>query len=434
MSPGVSVELLAERRAAFQERIGEGIAIVPGARLQARSNDVDYPFRQSSDLLYLCAWPQPEAIAIISKDRFILFVQPRDPSAETWTGRRPGVEGACERYGADEAHPIAEFSERLPGLLGDFPRLFYSLGVETRLDRSVRDALRAIRARARSGVRAPREIVDPYEILHEMRLFKDPTELELMRHAAEISREAHHEAARLCRNGSTEYEIEAILEWVFRKRGGAGPAYPSIVGSGENATILHYTENRDTLRPGQLVLIDAGCEYAAYASDVTRTYPVDGRFEGIARDVYEIVLRSQADAIEKAGPGVTLTEIHDVATRTLVDGLIELGVLEGDAQELMVQEKHTPFYMHRTSHWLGMDVHDVGEYRIEGKPRPLEPGMVFTIEPGLYFGAEEQTCPEKLRGIGVRIEDDLVITEAGCEVITDAIPKQVNEVEAWMRS
>ncbi len=434
MSAGVPAELLAERRAAFQERIGEGIAIVPGARLQTRSNDVDYPFRQNSDLLYLCAWPQPEAIAVFSKDRFILFVQPRDPGAETWTGRRPGVEGACERYGADEAHPTAEFQERLPGLLGDVPRLFYSLGAEPRLDPIVREALREVRRHTRGGVRAPNEIVDPYGILHEMRLYKDPAELALMRRAAEISYEGHHEAARLCRSGNTEYEIEAVLDWVFRKRGSTGPAYPSIVGSGDNATILHYTENGDTLREGQLVLIDAGCEYEAYASDITRTYPVDGRFEGIARDVYEIVLRAQADAIEKAGPGVALTEIHDVATRTLVSGLIELGVLEGDAQELMEQENHTRFYMHRTSHWLGMDVHDVGEYHVEGKPRALEPGMVFTIEPGLYFGAEESKCAEKLRGIGVRIEDDLVVTEAGCDVISKNIPKRIDEVEAWMRS
>ncbi len=420
----ISTGLLAERRAAFQEQIGEGIAIVPAAALRLRSNDVTYPFRQSSDLLYLCGWPQPDAIAVFSKDRFILFVQPRDPRAETWTGRRPGVDGAREQYGADEAYPIEEFEARLPGLLADVPRLFYVLGSEAGLDRKILDALGEVRGGARRGVRAPGEIVDPTEILREMRIYKHPEELAVLQHAAEISREAHHEAARLCRHGNTEYEIEATLDWVFRKRGAAGPAYSSIVGSGENATILHYTENRGTLRAGELVLIDAGCEYEWYASDVTRTYPVNGRFEGAARDVYEIVLRAQSAAIEKAAPGVTLVEIHAVATRSLVEGLIEL----------MAQGSYSPFYMHQTSHWLGMDVHDVGDYRIEGKPRALEEGMVFTIEPGLYFSASEERTPERLCGIGVRIEDDVAVTETGCEVITDAIPKRIDDVEAWMRS
>jgi Xaa-Pro aminopeptidase len=425
---------LATRRQRFQGEIGEGVALIPGGRLATRSNDVEYVFRQRSNLLYLTGWEQPEAAALLTKERFTLFVQPRDPDAETWTGRRPGTEGAVNGYGADEAFPFAELGERLPGMLENAPRLYHTFGLDPHLDESVLAALKQVRGRSRTGVTAPAEIVDPCLILHEMRLRKDEQELAIMRAASDISREAHHAAARRCKEGVHEYELEAELAHVFRRRGGSGPAYPAIVGSGDNATILHYIENRDPLKAGDLVLIDAGVELHGYASDVTRVYPVGGRFEGIGRDVYLAVLDAQEKAVRAARPGVTLTEIHDVAVRSLTEALVQLGALEGEVDGLIESEAYKPFYMHTTSHWLGLDVHDVGDYRVEGKPRALEPGMVFTIEPGLYFGRREEKSPEALRGIGVRIEDNVFVTEDSCEVLTRDIPKRIDDVEAWMRA
>jgi Xaa-Pro aminopeptidase len=283
-------------------------------------------------------------------------------------------------------------------------------------------------------VRAPSEILSPHDLLHEMRIHKSPAELAIMRAAAGVSREAHLAAARLCQPGRYEYELEAALHSVFRSSGGAGPAYNSIVGSGDNATILHYVENSAELRSGELVLIDAGVELHGYASDVTRVYPVGGRYTGAARDVYQAVLDAQLETLAAVRPGVTLKELHEVALRRLVLGLIALGALSGDVEELIASEAYKPFYMHSTGHLLGLDVHDAGQYAVDGKPRPLEPGMCFTVEPGLYFGMREPKCPEKLRGIGVRIEDDVAITGAGFEVLTAEIPKRIDDVEAWIRN
>jgi Xaa-Pro aminopeptidase len=425
-------ELFAERRARLREQIGDGVALPPGAHLATRSNDVDHVFRQQSDLLYLTGFDQPDAVCVLRRNKLVLFVQPRDPAAETWTGLRHGVEGAQQRFGADEAYPIDELEQRLPNLL-EAPRLYCRLGRDRAFDDVVHRALDVLRVRARRGATVPGEIVDPGEVLGEMRLRKHPEELRVMRAAAEISRDAHHAAARLCRAGTWEYEIEAELFRVFRGRGGAGPAYPSIVGSGENATILHYVENTSRLEPGELVLIDAGVELNGYASDVTRTYPVDGRFEGPGRDVYAAVLSAQEAAIGLIGPGVTASDVHRAAVRVLCEALVELGALEGDPDELTESEAHRPFYMHSTGHWLGLDVHDVGAANVDGKPRPLEPGMVITCEPGLYLSAREEKTPPELRGIGVRIEDDVVVTEEGHEILTHDIPKRIDDVEAWMR-
>ncbi len=427
-------EVLAQRRARFQTRLGDGAALVPGARRVRRSNDVDYVFRQRSDLLYLTGFDQPDAVALLTGERFVLFVQPRNAAAETWTGRRPGVEGALRDYGADEAHPIAELGERLPTYLENVPRLYHRFGDDQALDEIVLQALERVRGRVRAGVTSPEEIIGPQSILHEMRLIKDTHELEILRAAADITREAHHSAARRCREGAWEYELEAALLHDFRARGGTGPAYPPIVGAGENATILHYTENCSRLAAGQLVLIDAGVELHGYASDVTRTYPVNGRYEGRARDVYAAVLRAQQDALAAIHVGTTLRAIHEVAARSLVKGLLELGVLGGVPDELFKEQAYQPFYMHTTGHFLGLDVHDVGNYHVGGKPRPLEPGMVFTVEPGLYFSAENERIPAELRGIGVRIEDDVVLTRDGFEILSEAIPKQIDDVEAWMRA
>jgi Xaa-Pro aminopeptidase len=425
---------LSERRRRFQSQLGEGVALVPGARARTRSHDTDYPFRQDSDLWYLTGWEQPEAVAVFTQNRFTLFVQPRDPLLETWNGRRPGTEGAVNRYGADESHPIGELSGRLPGLLENRPRLWHSFGRDRALDDLVVAALADVRGRARRGVTAPGEVLSPHDAIHEMRLRKSAGELEIMRGASAISAEAHHCAAHLCRPGVREYELEAELLRAFRRGGGAGPAYNPIVGAGDNATILHYVENRDALESDQLVLIDAGVELHGYASDVTRTYPVGGRFSGAARDVYQAVLDAQAAAFRAVAPGVTLPDLHAAALRQLVLGLVALGALSGDVDELIKAEAYKPFYMHSTGHLLGLDVHDVGSYYVDGKPRPLEPGVCFTIEPGLYFSSTEPKSPAHLRGIGVRIEDDVVITPGGYENLTAAIPKEIADVEAWMRS
>ena len=428
-------EALARRRARFQAQLGDGVALVPGAKRVRRSNDVDYAFRQRSDLLYLTGFDQPDAVALLSRDRFVLFVQPRDPAAETWTGRRPGMEGALRDYGADEAYAIGELPEQLPLYLENVPRLYHRFGDDPDLDEIVHLALNRVRGRVRAGITAPEETVSPQSLLHEMRLIKEDCELEILRAAAEISREAHQAAALACREGAWEYEIEAALLHVFRARGGSGPAYPPIVGAGENATILHYIENCSRLAAGQLVLIDAGVELHGYASDVTRTYPVGGRFEGRAREVYAAVLRAQQDALAAIDVGTSLWAIHEVAARSLVKGLLELGVLGGAPDELFEEQAYQPFYMHTTGHFLGLDVHDMGNYNVGGKPRPLEPGMVFTVEPGLYFSVDNERIPEELRGIGVRIEDDVALTSEGTvEILTEAIPKEIDDVEAWMRA
>ena len=430
----ISPTELAERRRRFQAQLGEGVAIVPGAHGRTRSHDTEYPFRQDSDLWYLTGWEQPEAVAVFTQGRFTFFVQPRDPVMETWNGRRPGVEGAVSRFGADEAFTIAELAAKLPGLIENKPQLWHTFARDRALDDLVTTALSDVRARARRGVTAPGDIRSPHDVIHEMRLRKSPAELDIMRAASAISAEAHHCAAHACVPGAREYELEAELLRIFRKRGGLAPAYNPIVGTGDNATILHYVENKDALEAGQLVLIDAGVELHGYASDVTRGYPVGGRFQGAGRDVYQAVLDAQHAAFAAVRPGATLPDIHAAALRQLVVGLVALGALAGDVDELVKTEAYKPFYMHSTGHLLGLDVHDVGAYHVDGKPRLLEAGMCFTIEPGLYFSASEPKTPATLRGIGVRIEDDVVITEHGHENLTAAIPKEIADVEAWMRS
>ncbi|MDX1648339.1 MAG: aminopeptidase P N-terminal domain-containing protein [Myxococcota bacterium] len=425
------------RRRRFLEAMGEGaVALLQGARPATRSADTEYPFRQDSDFHYLTGFDHPCAVAVLRTDGgppFTLFVQPRDPAAETWTGYRPGIEGARHGYGADEAHPIDDLEKELPGILERARRVFHVIGRDRRLDERIVDILEGMRLRSRLGLEPAEAIVDPRSILHEMRLVKEPDELAIMRRAADITAEGHHEAARLAHGGRREYELQAALEWVFRRRGAAGPAYGSIVGGGRNATILHYVQNDAELRDGELVLIDAGCELEGYASDVTRTYPVGGRFGGPARAVYEVVLEAQEASLRASHPGATLEDVHQASVRRLVEGMVALGLLEGDVEELVAREAYRPWYMHRTSHWLGLDVHDVGSYARDGKPRRLEPGMAFTVEPGLYVPADDENAPAGLRGIGVRIEDDVVVTEEGHENLTHAVPKRPEDVEAWVR-
>jgi Xaa-Pro aminopeptidase len=411
----------------------DAVAILLGARLVTRSNDTEYPFRQDSDFWYLTGFDHPNAVAVLRSDggpEYTLYVEPRDPAAETWTGYRPGTEGAVRDYGADESFPCAEFLTHLPELVGRAARVFHVLGRDVRVDSTLTESIEGLRRRSRLGVNPPEAIVDPRSVLHEMRLRKEPGELDILRRAAAISAAAHREAARRAQPGAWEYELEAALEYTFRSLGARGPAYTSIVGGGRNATVLHYVRNDQKLSEGSLVLIDAGCELEGYASDVTRTYPVGGRFTGPCRDLYEVVLAAQHAALGHCRPGSTLVQVHDAAVRTLVEGLLALKLLEGSVDELVAEEKHRDFYMHQTSHWLGLDVHDVGAYKLGGEPRPLEPGMVFTVEPGLYVSPDNEAADPRFRGIGIRIEDDVTVTDTGCENLTAAIPKHPDELEA----
>ncbi len=429
--------MYAARRQRLLERMGPGaVAILQGARLLTRSADTEFPFRQDSDFRYLTGFDHPHALAVLRSDGgppYTLFVEPRDSKAETWTGYRPGVEGAVTDFGADEAYPVAELDAKLPGLLERAKRLFHVLGRDAKLDARIVEILEQMRLRSRLGLVPAAEIIDPRHVLHELRLRKEPAELAIMRRAASISAEAHREAARIAEDGRFEYELEAMLLYQFRRLGASGPAYGSIVGSGRNATVLHYIRNDQKLVDGELVLIDAGCELDGYASDVTRTYPVGGSYRGVQRAVYEVVLEAQLAGLALAKPGATLPAIHEATTRRLVEGMRELGLLSGSVDDLIRSEAHRRYYMHNTSHWLGLDVHDVGPYAVEGKPRSLEPGMVFTVEPGLYVAADDEEAPAELRGIGVRIEDDVAIHADGCEVLTAAIPKHPADVEAWLR-
>jgi Xaa-Pro aminopeptidase len=427
----------ARRRRVLDVMEPGSVALFLGAKHAVRSNDTTFPFRQDSDFHYLTGFDHPNAAALLRKDGgppFTLFVEPRDPDAETWNGYRPGVEGAKSDFGADEAHPIGALVEKLPSLVGKTQRLYHVLGRDPKVDAKLTETIDMARMRSRAGLSAPDAVLDPRAIVHELRLFKDADELDWMRRAAEISREAHGDAARMAKAGVNEFELEAALDYAFRRRGAAGPAYESIVGGGANATILHYVANDQPLQDGTLVLIDAGCELAGYASDVTRCYPVGGRFAGAARDVYEVVLAAQIAALEVSRPGNTLEDVHTAALRKLVEGMIALGLVTGTIDDAIQGGAYKPFYMHRTSHWLGLDVHDAGAYQKDGKPRPLEPGMVFTVEPGLYVSVREEKAPAQLRGIGVRIEDDVLVTDDGHENLTAAIPKSVADVEAWCRS
>ncbi|NNL65486.1 MAG: M24 family metallopeptidase [Myxococcales bacterium] len=415
--------------------MGEGaVALFLGARPATRSADTHYPFRQDSDFHYLTGFDHPGAAAVLragAEPAYTLFVEPRDPAMETWNGYRPGVDGAIRDYGADAAHPADELLERIPELLSGASRAFHVLGRDAAVDARITATIDEMRLRSRTGVVPPSEIVDPRAIVHEMRLFKEPGEIDVMRRAAAITAEAHQAGARLMQPGNFEYEVEAAINHTFRRRGAAGPAYESIVGGGRNATVLHYVSNGDKLSDGELVVVDAGCELDGYASDVTRTYPVGGRYQGAAKAVYEIVLGAQEASLAVAAPGRTLDEVHEASVRVLVEGLCGLGILSGELDGLIESQAFSPYYMHRTSHWLGLDVHDVGSYAVDGRARPLEPGMVFTVEPGLYIGADAEV-DERFRGIGVRIEDDVVIHDGGHENLTSQVPKRPADVEAWM--
>jgi Xaa-Pro aminopeptidase len=412
------------------------VAILAGAREATRSNDTHFRYRQDSDFYYLTGFEEPESIAVIApahkEHPYMLFVRPRDPEREIWDGRRAGTDGAKEQYGADAAFTFAEFPEKLGDLINNARQLYYRLGADAELDEMLVSQIRRMRAGVRRGIMPPESITDPGAIIHEMRLIKSDAEIETMKRSADIAAEAHREAMKTARPGLKEYEIEALIEYVFRRNGASAPAYSSIVGSGPNATILHYISNDATLLDGELLLIDAGAEYGGYASDITRTFPINGRFTDAQRDIYELVLEAQTTCIEMVKPGVTIDELHNRSVEILTAGMVRLGLLEGDPQKLIEEETYKRFYMHRLSHYLGMDVHDVGRYQLDGQPRPLEAGIVITIEPGLYIASDAEAVPDKYRGIGIRIEDDVLVTDEGRRVLTDEAPKQIDEIEKLM--
>lgn len=423
--------------AEFMKRLPENaVAIIPSSLEATRSNDTHYRYRQSSDLLYLTGFDEPEAIAVIAPSRekkYTLFVRPRDPEREIWDGRRAGVQGAKEMFGADEAFPVEEFKEKLSDILNGAQNLYYRVGDgNPELDQTIISQIARLRAMGWRRAVPPEAIVDTAAILHEMRLIKTEDEITLMQRAADIAAEAHRLAMQEARPGINEYEIEALIEYHFRKSGAAGPAYTSIVGGGANATILHYINNDARLRDGDLLLIDAGAEYEGYASDITRTFPVNGRFTKAQREIYELVLEAQTACIEMTRPGVTMDELHNLSVEILTEGMVRLGLLQGETARLIEEEKYKQFYMHRLGHFLGLDVHDVGRYQVDGESRALEPGMVITIEPGLYIAADTKEIPEEYAGIGVRIEDDVLVTAAGRRVLTDKAPKEVKEIEELM--
>ncbi len=425
--------MFADRRKAMLEAMGPGVMILPAPPTAIRNNDVEHEFRQGSDLYYLTGFDEPESVLVLTtvhaEHHAVLFLRKRDPERETWDGPRLGAERAPSELGVDAAFPISELDERLPSYMENTRRVYYRLGLDRRFDDRFLAALDVVRMRARRTGEFPSEIVDPGVILHEMRLKKSAQEIAVMRRAAAITREAHLAAMRAARPGRYEYELEAELLRAFRAHGSERPAYGSIVGAGPNATILHYRRNDRRLEEGELVLIDAGAEFGYYASDVTRTFPVSGRFSPEQRAIYELVLRAQLAAIEQVRPGATLDTIHERAVAVLVDGLLGLGLLQGEREHILEQGDYKRFYMHRTSHWLGMDVHDVGRYHQAGAPRALEPGFVLTVEPGLYIAPHAEVDP-RYRGIGVRIEDDLLVTADGHENLTGDIPKEPSELEA----
>ena len=423
------------RRARLAQAMQGGVAVLPTAPERVRNRDTHYPYRYDSHFYYLTGFAEPEAVLVIvagAQPKSLLFCREKNEERETWDGFRFGPAAARERFGFDEAHPIAALEAKLAELLADQPALYYPVGADAAWDARAMGWLNAVRAQARAGVGAPERVQDVRALVDEMRLVKDAHELGVMRRAADISAVAHRRAMQAARPGRFEYELEAELLHEFRRSGAQFPAYWPIVASGANACVLHYASNDAALRDGDLVLIDAGCELAGYASDITRTFPVGARFSAAQREVYELVLAAQAAAMQKVRAGNAWNEPHDAAVRVLAQGMLDLKLLSGGLDEALEKETYKRFYMHRTGHWLGLDVHDAGDYKRAGKWRTFAPGMMLTVEPGLYIRPADDV-PEALRGIGVRIEDDVLVTEGSCEVITAATPKSIADIEALKR-
>lgn len=445
--PTIPASEFAKRRKQLLTALGDNaIAIIQASKVVIRNRDADFPFRQDSDFLYLTGFNEPNAVAVFIPGRpegeYILFCQAKDPAMERWTGKRAGIEGVVKDYGVDQAFKLEELDQQMVKFLAGRREVYYRLGFETEFDLRVLTWLNALRRQARNGVAVPHTFKLLDTLVHEMRLFKSPAELEMMRYAAQVAARAHTQAMRSCRPGLFEFEVQAEIEREFRKEG-MEPSYTSIVGGGENACILHYVENRSELKAGDLLLIDAGSEHQGYASDITRSFPVNGRFSLEQGQLYQVVLDAQKAAIAAVKPGNHWDAPHQAAIRSLTAGLVELGLLQGELEEL-IQDPPKPedgsaakeapyrqFYMHKTGHWLGLDVHDVGDYKINGEWRILEPGMVLTVEPGLYISPADHVDP-KWWNIGIRIEDDVLVTAEGCEVLTAGVVKEMTDIEALM--
>lgn len=431
------VEVFIERRQKLMDSLPDkALLLVPSATLVTRSRDTEFPFCQDSDFWYLTGFNEPDAFLVLmkgfSKGEQFLFNQPKDKLMETWTGIRLGQEDAVIQLGFDKAFTLTEIDQQLPKLLAEASEVWMPLEDEALYSRYL-DWRQLVRARFKRVASLPAKITDLSQVLGEMRLIKQPEEIELMKQAARISAEAHNRAMQVCRSGMYEYQLQAEIEHEFRMQGASGPAYGSIVGSGDNACVLHYVENTDVMQQGDLVLIDAGAEYQGYAGDITRTFPVSGTFSLQQKQLYALVLKANLLAISLTRPNANLDELHQAVVKCLVTGLVELGLLNGELDQLIETEAYKVFFMHGTSHWLGLDVHDVGLYRQEGKARPLQPGMVFTIEPGLYIAPDQQGVDPLWQGIGIRIEDDILVTETGYEVLTSGVPKTIEGIEGLMK-
>lgn len=426
------------RRKHLMEMMGEkSVAILPASPIRMRNRDVEYKYRPDSDFYYITGFPEPESVAVLVPDRghgeYILFCRENDPEMETWNGRRAGQDGAVSEYGADDSFPIDDIDDILPGLLEGSERVFYTMGTHPDFDQRLIGWVNRLRKQARAGIHTPGEFVSLDHLLHEMRLYKSSAEIRAMRQAAEISAQAHCRAMQVCHPGMKEHQIEAELIHTFMTGGSLSPAYASIVGGGANGCVLHYVENRDTLKKGDLLLIDAGAEYDYYAADISRTFPVSGKFNRPQRSLYELVLEAQLAAIEAVRPGNHWNDPHKVAVKVLTEGLVSLGLLKGSVKKLIEKEAYRAYFMHRTGHWLGMDVHDVGDYKVADEWRLLEAGMTLTVEPGLYIAAGSKAA-KKWWNTGIRIEDDVLVTKQGCEVLSSGVPKQPDEIEALMES
>ncbi|MDJ0903282.1 MAG: aminopeptidase P N-terminal domain-containing protein [Xenococcus sp. MO_188.B8] len=438
---GIGKSEYQQRREQLMAKVGSGTAIFHSAPMAVMHNDVEYVYRQDSDFYYLTGFNEPEAVAVFAphheEHRFILFVQPKDPDKETWTGYRCGVEGAKEMYGADEAYPIAELAEKLPQYVAKADRIYYRLGRDQDLNNTILSLWQRLMAMYQRKGTGPTAIADTRTLTFTMRSVKSPAEIDLMRQAATISAQAHNRAREFARPGVYEYQVEAEIEHTFRLAGAMGVAYPSIVASGANACVLHYIENNCQIGDNDLLLIDAGCSYDYYNGDITRTFPVNGKFTPEQKTLYELVLEAQLQAIAQVKPGNSYNSSHDTAVSVLVDGLLDLGLLKGDKEEIIKEEKYKPFYMHRTGHWLGLDVHDVGLYKHnEDTWQTLQPGHILTVEPGIYISphikpAEGQPeIPDCWKGIGIRIEDDVLVIEDGNEILTADVPKSLSEISS----
>ena len=429
-------EFARRRKALMAHMEPNSIAIVPAAPERPRSRDTEYHYRQDSDFLYLSGFEEPKAVLVLIPGRehgeYVLFVRERNREREIWDGYRAGPEGACSEFEADDAFPIDDIDEILPGLLEGKQRVYYSMGKDSEFDKHVMDWVNTIRAKVRSGATPPGEFLDLSHFLNDMRLFKSAAELRVMKEAGEISARAHVRAMKASKAGVMEYQLEAEILHEFQMSGARFPAYNTIVGGGKNGCILHYIENSAPLKNGALVLIDAGCELDYYAADITRTFPVNGKFSPEQKALYDICLQAQLEAIAECKPGKHWNDPHEATVRVITEGLVNIGLLEGDVKDLIKSEAYKEFYMHRAGHWLGMDVHDVGDYKVGGQWRVLEPGMVMTVEPGIYVAPDNERVAKKWRGIGIRIEDDVVITKDGNEVLTKDVPKTVAEIEALM--